>query len=380
MTHVPDFRGHLARSFRRRRGAGSLMALAAMALALSQVPARPQTMDCGELQAQIAALEHAGETRSNYNGRAAQRRADLDRTISYARSLGCDRPQLPFFGSPASARCPGLNAQIQQMQANLGQLQAFGGPADRAAARADLIARFNAYCRGQVQAPAQPRQRGFFEQLFGDLNPAQRQNPVPAQGPSDEQIQGDDEQEHRPHGGSQAVCVRSCDGGFFPLNYSARRDPEQLTELCQALCPNATVSVYTRSPSKEISTAVSLEGEPYADLPNALKFQKSFDPSCTCKPVGQSWVEALTGAEHALGQERKGDILVTQEKSAELSAPRSDNRSRARADVEPAPFSPSRPNPATKDLASPVQTPSQVEEVVGPDGVKRRVRIVGPLL
>ena len=63
---------------------------------------------------------------------------------------------------------------------------------------------------------------------------------------------------------------------FFPLNLSvANSDPDQLTGLCQALCPNAPVSVYTRTPFQEISTAVSLDGDsPYSDLPNALKFEK----------------------------------------------------------------------------------------------------------
>jgi hypothetical protein len=375
MTYFPNF-----------RTACLQIAFAAMALAFSHVPALPQAVDCGGLQAQIAALEHAGDSRSNRNGGATQRQhADLDRAVGYARSLRCDQPQLPFFGNPTSARCPGLNAQIQQMQANLGQLQAAGGLADRAAARVDLIARFNAYCRGQVQAPAQSRQRGFFEQLFGDLNPASRPNMLPAPGSYEEQSQSDEEQDHTPHGGSQAVCVRGCDGGFFPLNYSARRDPDQLNDLCQALCPNASVRVYTRSPNKEIGTAVSLDGEAYSEMPNALKFQKTFDPACTCKPAGQSWVDALAGAERALGHERKGDILVTQEKSAELSAPRSDTRTRIKEDIAPSSIwpTPSTSATVTKETANstiPLQPSGQVQEIVGPDGVKRRVRIVGPTL
>ena len=37
-------------------------------------------------------------------------------------------------------------------------------------------------------------------------------------------------------GGSYLVCVRACDGGFFPLSYVGDRD--SLAKLCQALCPN----------------------------------------------------------------------------------------------------------------------------------------------
>lgn len=369
------------------------------ALALCPLPALAQGIDCARIPAQIAALDSAAPARPNHDAAALRRqRTELDRAVSYARSLGCDRPQIPFFGSPAAAQCPGLNAQIQQMQNNLGQLQSGGSQSDRAAAKADLMARYNAYCRGVVQAAVQPRQRGFFDQLFGggDLFPHSAPNQ-----PFEEQPRIDEE-EAGARGGSQAVCVRSCDGGFFPLSISARRaDSDHLSNLCQALCPNVTVSVYTRSPNREISTAVSLDtGEAYVDMPNASKFQKSFDPACTCKPPGQSWVEALAGAERLLGQERKGDILVTDEKAAELSAPKADSKRRSKAGAEPNPIStnPAGKEKAGKDLAGgaasnppvlgataknaagPNHLPGETQEVIGPDGLKRRVRIVAPTL
>jgi hypothetical protein len=44
-------------------------------------------------------------------------------------------------------------------------------------------------------------------------------------------------------GGSYHVCVRACDGGFFPVPYVGDRD--SLTEICQALCPNAETQLYS---------------------------------------------------------------------------------------------------------------------------------------
>jgi Protein of unknown function (DUF2865) len=352
-------------------------ALAVLALVLTGEGALSQTYDCAGLQAKIAELDRGGSRAGRGAGPSRQQIADLNRTVSYARSLGCDRPVIAFFGR-ADGRCPGLNTQIQQMQSAIEQLQAQGSTADRAAARADLTAKFNAYCRNQPSP--QPRQRGFFEQLFGI--PAPPETPPPAQAPSQD-FPLESEGEQRPHGGSQAVCVRTCDGGFFPLNIPARHaDPDQLTNLCQALCPNATVVVYTRSPSQTIETSVSLEGSVYSDLPNAGKFEKSFDPTCTCRPPGQSWVEALAGADRVLGGERKTDILVTPEKSAELSAPRSS----ARSSVNPDGSLASPPAAAPLKSAGPSQTEPKnqnagaTREVTGPDGIKRRVRIVGPTL
>jgi hypothetical protein len=154
-------------------------------------------------------------------------------------------------------------------------------------------------------------------------------------------------------------------------------DPEQLTGLCQALCPNAAVSVYTRSPGQEINTAVSLDGDtPYSDLPNALKFEKAFNPACTCKPAGQSWAEALAGAEQMLGRERTSDIVVTPEKSAELAKPKFETTAPARPGAQP---SAAKEDHAGKNSADD-EGQAGTQEVTGPDGVKRRVRIIVPPL
>ncbi|WP_210253093.1 DUF2865 domain-containing protein [Beijerinckia sp. L45] len=176
------------------------------------------------------------------------------------------------------------------------------------------------------------------------------------------------------HGGSQAVCVRTCDGGFFPMNMSSHHDQDTLNELCTALCPGTQAAVYTRNPNSEIKTAVSLDGTPYMDLPNALKFQKSFDSACTCQPVGKTWAEALAGAETALGSLRKGDIMVTPEKAAEMSRPKMDTKTRAALIAAPPAAVPAQ---TTATDAKPVD---QGTDVTGPDGVTRHVRTVGPKL
>ena len=120
-------------------------------------------------------------------------------------------------------------------------------------------------------------------------------------------------------GGSKLVCVRTCDGGFFPLAISARRSgPEGMADMCRALCPNVETKPYTYFSSADIDQAVSLDGTPYKALPNALRFRTKFDPTCTCKPPDKSWVQALAEAEALLGRSRS-DIVVTPEKAEELS-------------------------------------------------------------
>jgi hypothetical protein len=349
------------------------VALASLALAWP-CQALAQYYDCAGIQAKIAEFDRGGSRAGRGSGPSQQQIAQLSQTIATARALGCDRPEIAFTGG-AGGRCPGLNAQIQQMQATVGALQAAGGPADRAAARADLVARFNAYCHN---APPPPRQRGFFEQLFGIPGPPETPQPMQQAPLGDIPLESEDGQ--NAHGGSQAVCVRTCDGGYFPMSVSARgADPAFLTNLCQALCPNTAVAVYTRAPNSQIETSVSLDGAPYSEMPNALKFQKSFDAACTCKPPGQSWVEALAGADRVLGGERKSDILVTPEKSAELSAPKADPRNGGAANIPPPPAA-AASSTGTSGKATQDPSVGATREIVGADGVKRRVRIVGPAL
>lgn len=286
-----------------------LIAAAALIMPLcAAAPADAQVIDCNRLAAQIAAAGRSGG--GQFSAAAQKQRAELARTSAYASSLGCDRPNFFLFGE-RPPQCAGINAQIARMQANLqslSQAAAYGGNGSRAM----LQQRFDMYCRG---GDGSDGGRGFFERLFNPDGQERMQERAP-----EETISPPEEEENRTaRGGSQAVCVRTCDGGYFPMAVSARRrDLSDLQDLCSALCPGTEAKLYTRVPGREISSAVSVNGNAYSDLPNALKFEKTFDKTCTCKPADKSWVEALANAERLLGEE-KGDILVTPEKAEELS-------------------------------------------------------------
>src|SRR3984957_12976134 len=123
-------------------------------------------------------------------------------------------------------------------------------------------------------------------------------------------------------GGSYVVCVRACDGSFFPVSYFGG-NPSDVQEICQSLCPNATVALYSLPFGGTIDEAVSINGEPYANLSNAHKFEQTFDASCSCRAPGQSWAEALAAAEAKYGH-HPHDVIVTQEQSLRMSRPLKD--------------------------------------------------------
>ena len=229
------------------------------------------------------------------------------------------------------------------------------------------------------------------------------------------------------HSGSYAVCVRTCDGSFFPVSYSgAGSRADSLEEVCRALCPNADVALYSYPFGGTIDEAASASGEAYANLPNAGKFEQSYDPGCSCRRKGESWAEALADAEARYGHE-KHDIIVTPEKSAEMARPIIDPKAKPAVDPKAKPGAPGASvvagpgaapgatppidaanapvldiNGTDTKLSAETATVSREAsgiagddvggaksfslnqgrkvEVTGPDGVKKTVRIVGPAL
>jgi hypothetical protein len=378
------------------------LAFAAAGAAACAVPAFAQGIDCRALQAQIA---RAGQASTGGAGRylsaANKQRSEIDRTAAYAQSIGCGQRQFLFFGAPTPAQCGPLEARLSAMRANLSNLQAQVQMAS-GGNRAELVARYNAYCT--QQAAVQPP-RSFFDQLFGGPQQYERM-PIP----NDDTPIDPDADENRPRGGgSTAICVRTCDGGFFPVSYSiGGRDLDNFADLCKALCPNAETAVYRYTNGGDINDAVSSSGASYTELKNAGKFRKTFDPTCTCKPADKSWSDVLVQAESLLGTKSK-DMIVTPEKAEELSRPRPTPVRQTRAGT-PA-VTPAVAAPATaaadvekSDAALGEQAPtaggqsagitgggtttSKVYgvadgvkvEVENSKGVKRKVRIVGPTL
>lgn len=355
------------------------------ALLIWQSPVLAQSPYCDDLRAQIARAGHDASA-EKFRAAAAKQQAEISRTAAHAHSLGCDRQQFLFFGEPPPPQCGGLNAKISQMQANLASLQQRGG----GGAREALVARYDAQCRERpTTTAAAQRPRNFFEELFGI--PASPESGGLREPPLEDPLLEDGE---RPRGGPIAICVRACDGGFFPISYSARRSNlEELNELCKALCPNAEATLYTRSARGGIESAVSIDGAAYSEHPNALKFQTTYDPACGCKPPGKNWVEALAEAERILAASHAEDEQVTAEQAEQMSkplAPGASRRSSRKADktapvVQLPEDAANNPADTAKsdggDKAPTAGSDQSVfRDIVGPDGVKRRVRVVAPTL
>jgi hypothetical protein len=83
----------------------------------------------------------------------------------------------------------------------------------------------------------------------------------------------------------RTLCVRLCDGFYFPINDRSRPGRFLAEEkTCQARCAVPARLFYQPAPADDASELVALTGERYADLPNAFRYRAEYVESCACGP------------------------------------------------------------------------------------------------
>lgn len=335
--------------------------------AVSQAPATAGP-SCLQLEGALAQLDRGGIDPNDAKIRqAAQIRADIDQLSQQARGLQCDaqRGFFIFQGPPRPPACDQIDQQLSSLRSQLAGVER--GGVDTNAQRRQIIAalaqnncgpQYRAALQNMPPAPGQQRpqrSRNFFEALFG--GPADSE-PEEAPGLDAAPMDLPKSSTYR------TVCVRTCDGYFFPISYAtvpARFASDDA--LCRRLCPAADAQLFTyRNPGEEIQQAVSVAGKPYMSLPTALLYRKQLVPSCSCRAPGQSWSQALSGLEDQ-STLQKGDIIVTEEQAKEMSAPRPMDptpqaRNRA-ASATPKPPAPDAAGSSAAPLAPASEQPGQ---------------------
>jgi hypothetical protein len=339
---------------------------------------------CLRLESQLATIDRGvvdpakAEQIKRYEGEAARNQAELDRLGQQSRKLGCQGSGFFSLFSGQTPQCQPLNNQIQQVRANLDRFLAEiqrlqGNSGEREGQRRGvLVALGQNDCGPQYRQYANSGPGGFLDNLFGG-----NISSVP-DGP--------------PSGTYRTVCVRSCDGFYFPISYSTV--PAKFADdekLCQRLCPATEATLFShRNPGEDVARAVSGSGKLYSELPNAFSYRKQFNAACSCRAPGQSWADALRqGDDQTL---ERGDIVVTEERARQLSQPRFDAQGKP-VSLDPNPGRPAS-GPAPKNAnaavsatplpaagakpaaAKPAEPPA--EEKVEEDPSKRKVRSVGP--
>ena len=83
----------------------------------------------------------------------------------------------------------------------------------------------------------------------------------------------------------RTVCVRLCDGFFFPVSFSTLPNHfNQDADQCQSRCAAPVDLYYYQNPGADIKQAVSVKGQtPYTNLKTAFRYTKEYVRGCSCK-------------------------------------------------------------------------------------------------
>jgi hypothetical protein len=307
----------------------ALLCMTTLALAQGAPPPQPPQAGgapvnpmCPRLEAQLATIDRGGggdpakdDQIRRYQDSAAKQQGELDRATAQAKRMGCDSSGFFSLFSGQSAQCGPVNNQIQQMRGNLDQITTNlerlrgGGPGnpDRDNQRRSVLLALAQNNCGPQYANAARGPGSFLDNLFGNNNPGS------SVAPADNGAQS---------GTFRTVCVRTCDGFYFPISFATvpSRFPDD-EKTCKSLCPASDATLFSyRNPGEDMNSAVSLGGQPYSSSPNAFRYRTEFNPSCACKATGQTWSDALKNIDDKSSAEQ-GDIIVTEERAKKMSQP-----------------------------------------------------------
>lgn len=148
----------------------------------------------------------------------------------------------------------------------------------------------------------------FFSALFGGTGLHRRQPPptrIPYAGEENTVFPSESPASRprvRSYGASQGFCVRTCDGRYFPVSSSGN---QSRAAACSSFCPAGETKVVYGS---NIDNAITEDGKPYAELPNAFRYRDELVAGCTCN--GKDTVGLAEVKIEDDPTLRKGDIVA----------------------------------------------------------------------
>jgi hypothetical protein len=278
------------------RRVGRIRSLAILALCGAAVAGMAGAALAQDSDHQIRCMQLQQELASASGGGGREALPGIDKQIQSASRVyqgtkaamedaGCFERGFLIFGRGLvrSPKCLKMNDQVEDARRQVEQLQAqrdgiAGGRGNRRrqAELMDALARNG--CAGGRPMQQQARRDSGGGGLFGWFGRGGRdeEEAVQPEGPVYRSID--------PNGRYRSVCVRTCDGFFFPVSYQTYASHlSQDASVCQSSCAAPAELYVYRNPGQEIDQAISLNGTAYSDLPNAFKYRKEYITGCSCK-------------------------------------------------------------------------------------------------
>ncbi|WP_404932996.1 DUF2865 domain-containing protein [Nitratireductor sp. L15S-10] len=172
------------------------------------------------------------------------------------------------------------------------------------------------------------------------------------------------------------MCVRSCDGYYFPISFSVSRDKFSRDEkTCMARCPGAEVALYAHDVLNEeaedmISTA---DGTPYRELPKAFSYRRTGVSRETCSCRKDRRFTILAG-EKAVDTESASTQETTHSSDTQVVAKETTGETTSSFYVAVPP----KQESAQSEIAGPILDDTPQSRSFDDEAAQRRVRIVGP--
>ena len=285
-----------------------IASLIAIPSAEAQMSARQKARYCAQLEGQLAKLQRVGTSRSSrnfekYDAAVHKQQAQIDSALKRAKRDACVGGG-GFFRRSPKPTCPALMKRIDKMKRNLTRLNRKRGkytaPAKNTGRqKAEIVqklarARCGEQYAGYEQVRPTTRRQGLFGALFG-ARPLVRER--------------DYDNFNVPNVGTyRTVCVRQCDGYFFPISFSTTKGNFGRDQsACQASCPGTDVELFSyKNPGETSEDMVSMSGVPYRSTASAFRYQKEYVKGCSCQ-VPQSKLTALTSSD--LPKSKKQSLL-----------------------------------------------------------------------
>lgn len=243
----------------------SLVAFALVMSAGFASEAMAESAFCADVRADYLRAERSAGGGRSGGGDAAKIERQLAAAQADAKRSGCRRV---LFGKPGK-NCPAIMSRVNQLQRDLARAR--GGNSG------GLIANNSRYERDRLRN---------ILQRNGCEVPSARDGGMEYAG-----------------SGYRTLCVRTCDGYYFPISFSTSRSRFKIDEaVCQSMYGGAPAELFVHSNGSPSDTAVSLKGEPIMASTNAFAARHFFSESCQAQlhvglaSLGEAFLDRIAEA------------------------------------------------------------------------------------
>lgn len=254
----------------------------ALALAVSGEAAAATV--CAQLNDDLTALSETYSAPAQvrkYARAIAEQKLSIRELRHTMRDAGCSGGSMFVLGGENAGECGELEDKMARMETNLAILNEkrvglLSGQQDDTRRRRVVAAIEDNSCNDQpVFASTEPVVHEDAEPLVTDMQDGRETIRLPQTDESYGDSQFVDLGGTATNGSYRTMCVRTCDGAYFPISSQASSmNFQRDAQVCSMMCPGVETELFYHSIRQETDSMHSaLTGRPYEELENAYRFR-----------------------------------------------------------------------------------------------------------